>query len=95
MPRLSARDGLREQRERVLRGRVADLVEVAVHRAALADDPDVDARRGQFGGEGLARRPQAVELGVDDQHLGQAREVMAARERVARGGRGRRAGSCG
>ena len=58
-----------------------------MHRAALAHDPDVDARRRQFGREGLARRPQAVELGVDDQHLGQTREVVAARERVAVRGR--------
>ena len=67
----------------MLGGRMAELVEKAVHRATFAYDADVDARRGKLRSESLTRGSQGVKLGVYDQHLRHAREIMAAREGVA------------
>ena len=65
---LSARNRVADERERAFRGRVSDLVEVAVHGSALAHDVDVDAGQGQLGREGLARGAQTVEFGVDHEY---------------------------
>ena len=61
------------------------LVEVAVHRAPGADDPQIHAGGCQLGGECLAGGAKAVEFGVDHEHGRKAGEVVASRERVAAG----------